>query len=80
MKYWEQKQKIFLWQKKNSKKIQNSNHVYKDEKYLLSVIIPLGKNISVGDTVFIMELEYITWEFDIIYWTIYMEDIYLVHL
>ena len=33
-----------------------NNRVHKDEKYLLSVIITLGKNVSGGDAVFIMEL------------------------
>ena len=30
----------------------NMNHVHKDSKYLVSVIITLGGNISGGDTVF----------------------------
>ena len=30
----------------------NLNHVHKDTKYLVSVIITLGKNISGGETVF----------------------------
>ena len=30
----------------------NLNHIYKDVKYLVSVIIPLGKDIIGGDTVF----------------------------
>ena len=30
----------------------NLNHVHKDKKYLVSIIITLGKNISGGDTVF----------------------------
>ena len=30
----------------------NLNHVHKDTKYLVSVIITLGKDISGGDTVF----------------------------
>ena len=30
----------------------NMNHVHKDRKYMVSVIITLGKNISGGDTVF----------------------------
>ena len=30
----------------------NLNHVHKDIKYLISVIITLGKDISGGDTVF----------------------------
>ena len=30
----------------------NLNHIHKDTKYLVSVIITLGKNIIGGDTVF----------------------------
>ena len=30
----------------------NLNHLYKDTKYMVSVIITLGKDISGGDTVF----------------------------
>ena len=30
----------------------NLNHIHKDTKYLVSVIITLGKNITGGDTVF----------------------------
>ena len=39
----------------------NNNHVRKYQKYLLSVIITLGENVSGGDTVLMMELESITW-------------------
>ena len=45
----------------------NKNHVHKYEKCLLYVIIKLGTNVSGGDKVFIMELESITWGFDIIH-------------
>ena len=30
----------------------NLNHIHKDSKYLVSVIITLGENMSGGDTVF----------------------------
>ena len=36
---------------------ENLNHVHKDIKYLVSVIITLGKDISGGDTVFYDELK-----------------------
>ena len=35
-----------------SKNPKNQNHVHKDSKYLLSVIITMGGDIRVGDTVF----------------------------
>ena len=35
-----------------SNRPKNLNHVHKDSKYLVSVIISLGGNISGGDTVF----------------------------
>ena len=33
----------------------NLNHVHKDSKYLLSVIIILGTDVRGGETVFLME-------------------------
>ena len=52
----------------------NLNHVYKDSKYLISVIITLGKDISGGDTVFYDESKHLTGGVDPISEHIYMEE------
>ena len=39
----------------------NLNHLHKDIKYLVSVIITLGVNISGGDTVFYDGVKNLTW-------------------
>ena len=42
----------FIGGKLYSNRNKNVNHVHKDSKYLVSVIITLGKNISGGYTMF----------------------------
>ena len=45
----------------------NLNHVHKDTKYLVSVIITVGKYISGGDTVFYDGVKNLTWGVELIY-------------
>ena len=43
------------------------NHVHKDTKDLISVIIKVGKDISGGDTVFYDGVKNLTWGVELIY-------------
>ena len=45
----------------------NINHVHKDTKYMVSVIINVVKDISGGDTVFYYGVKNLTWGVEIIY-------------
>ena len=45
----------------------NMNHVHKDNKDMISVIITVGKYISGGDTVFYDGVNNLTWRVELIY-------------
>ena len=45
----------------------NITHAHKDKKDFLSVIIKFGNGVYGRETVFMMDLEYITWDYKLIY-------------
>ena len=50
----------------------NPNHVHKYERYLLSVITTLGTNVIGRDTFFMMVSKFIIWDWEVMFWIIYM--------
>ena len=57
----------FIGGKLYSNHPKNMNHVHKDTKDLISVIIKVGKDISGGDTVFYYGVKNMTWGVELIY-------------